>query len=329
MVMMNIAQAINRALDEEMERDPNIFLIGEDIGEHGGVHGITKGLYEKYGSKRVIDSPISEIAIVGTAIGAAMNGLRPVAEIMYMDFLNLVMEQLVNQAAQAKFMSAGKLKVPLVVMTQTSLGRQHGPQHSQFFLSQLVNTPGLNVALSSTPKTAYGLMKQALRENNPTIYISSAWEYFRFKEDVPENRDFIIPFGKAEVVKEGNDITIISYSRTVYVSLIAAEKLKSEGINAEVIDMRTLSPIDLETPKNSLNKTLNGIVVSDEHENASVSSFIAQKLNERLFDKLNKPVTTLNPPFTFTPSSPQLEKAYMIDENKIIAKVKEVLNKNA
>lgn len=326
MVLLNMAEAINRALREIMKEDATVVLLGEDVGAHGGVHGVTKGLLELFGKERIIDTPISEIAMVGVGIGAAMNGLKPIIEIMYLDFMSIPMEQIINHAAQAKFMSAGKLKVPLVIMTQFSLGRQHGPQHSQFYVSQFVNTPGLNVVLSSTPISAYGLLKFAFAQNNPTIYITPAWEYFRFKEDVPDN-EFSIPFGKARILREGKDVSIITYSRNVYVSLKAADILSEQGISAEVIDLLTLSPLDLETPTNSLTKTGIGLVVSDEHEPASASSYIAQKLNERLYDKLKKPVATLNSPFMFTPFSPQLEKAYMIDEAKIINKVKEMLGK--
>ena len=328
MVLLNVAEAINRALREIMKENDSVILLGEDVGAHGGVHGVTKGLLEAFGKERVIDMPISEIAIVGVGIGAAMNGLRPIVEIMYLDFMPIAMEQIINHAAQAKFMSAGKLKVPLIIMTQFSLGRQHGPQHSQFFVSQFVNTPGLNVVLPSTPVSAYGLLRTAATQNNPTIYITPAWLYFRFKEEVPEN-EFSLPFGKARILREGKDITIITYSRNVYVSLKAADMLASQGISAEVIDLMTLSPLDLETPANSLLKTGVGLVVSDEHEPASASSYIAQKLNEKLFNKLKKPVTTLNSPFMFTPFSPQLEKAYMIDEIKIVNKVKEVLADHA
>ncbi|MGC8593803.1 MAG: alpha-ketoacid dehydrogenase subunit beta [Nitrososphaeria archaeon] len=325
MPQLNIAEAINRALREIMQEDERVIYIGEDVGEHGGVHGVTKGLLEAYGKERVIDTPISEIAITGTAIGAAMNGLKPIAEIMYQDFIFIAMEQLINHAAQAKFMSAGKLKVPLTIYSQFSLGRQHGPQHSQFFLSHFVNVPSINVVLPSTPYSAYGLLRNVVKQQVPTIYLVSAWEYFRFKENVPEEK-FELPFGKARTLKQGKDISIISYSRTVYPSLRAAEMLEKEGISAEVIDMMTVSPLDLDTPKCSLMKTKKGLVVSDEHEPASVSSYIAQKLNESLYGKLDRPVMTLNPPFMFVPFSPALEKAYMIDENKIVNRVKEVLN---
>ena len=325
MPQLNIAEAINRALREIMQEDERVIYIGEDVGEHGGVHGVTRGLLEAYGKERVIDTPISEIAITGTAIGAAMNGLKPIAEIMYQDFIFIAMEQLINHAAQAKFMSAGKLKVPLTIYSQFSLGRQHGPQHSQFFLSHFANVPSINVVLPSTPYSAYGLLRNAVKQQVPTIYLVSAWEYFRFKENVPDEK-FELPYGKARTLKQGKDISIISYSRTVYPSLRAAEMLEKEGISAEVIDMMTVSPLDLDTPKSSLLKTKKGLVVSDEHEPASVSSYIAQKLNESLYGKLDRPVMTLNPPFMFVPFSPALEKVYMIDENKIVNRVKEVLN---
>lgn len=325
MVQLTLAEAIRKAIDEEMEANESIILMGEDVGAHGGVHGVTKGLLEKYGPARVIDTPISEIGIVGAGIGAAMMGLRPIVEIMYLDFLSIAMEQITNHGAQAHFLSFSKLKVPLVIRTQFSLGRQHGPQHSQFYLSALVNVPGINVALSSTPRSAYGLMKSALRQDKLTIFIDSAWEYFRLKEDVPDDRSFTIPFGKAEVLAEGSDISIITYSRTVAVALSALKQLKSLGISAEVVDMHTVSPLDIETPLKSVQKTGAGIVVSDEHEPASVASYIAQKLNELLYAKIKRPVTTLTSPFTFTPFSPKLEKEYMVDDKKIIGKALEVI----
>ncbi len=314
---MNLAQAIRQGLEEEMERNDRVIIIGEDVAAAGGIMGVTKGLLEKFGSKRVLDSPISEIALAGFGVGAAMMGLRPVVEIMYMDFTPLALEQIMNQGAQIKFVSAGKLSAPFVIRTQYSLGRHNGPQHSQFFPSAFANIVGINVVLPSRPKVAKGLIKQALRDERPTVFIEPSYHYFDYTEEVPDG-DYVTPFGKAEVVREGKDLTIVALSRLVPEALSAAEDLEKKGISAEVIDPVTARPLDVKTIAASVQKTGRLLIASDEHENSSVASEIAADIYDLCYGSLKKPVLRLHPPEVHVPTSPALESQYMIDEDKLL-----------
>ncbi|HEV50989.1 MAG TPA: alpha-ketoacid dehydrogenase subunit beta [Thermoprotei archaeon] len=314
---LNLAQAIRQGLEEEMERNDRVIIIGEDVAAAGGIMGVTKGLLDKFGSKRVIDSPISEIALAGFGVGAAMMGLRPVVEIMYMDFTPLALEQVMNQGAQIKFVSAGKLFAPFVIRTQYSLGRHNGPQHSQFFPSTFANIVGINVALPSRPKVAKGLIKQALRDERPTVFIEPSYHYFDYTEEVPDD-DYVTPFGKGEVIREGKDLTIVVLSRLVPEALSAAEDLEKKGISAEVIDPVTARPLDVKTIAASVQKTGRLLIASDEHENSSVASEIAADVYELCYGSLKKPVLRLHPPEVHVPTSPALESQYMIDEDKLL-----------
>jgi pyruvate dehydrogenase E1 component beta subunit len=314
---VNMAEAIREGLKEEMERNDKVIVIGEDVAAAGGIMGITKGLLEKFGPNRVIDSPISEIALAGFGVGAAMMGLRPVVEIMYMDFTPLALEQIMNQAAQVRFLSAGKLSAPFVLRTQYSLGRHNGPQHSQFFPSVFANIVGINVALPSRPRVAKGLLKQALRDERPTIFIEPSYHYFDYEEEVP-NVDYVVPFGKAEVVREGKDITIVAMSRLVPEAIYAAQDLEKRGISAEIIDPLTVRPLDVKTIAESVRKTGRLLIASDEHENSSVASEIAADVYELCYGNLKKPILRLHPPEVHVPTSPFLEAQYMIDEDKLL-----------
>ncbi|MGC8601249.1 MAG: alpha-ketoacid dehydrogenase subunit beta [Thermoprotei archaeon] len=314
---VNMAEAIREGLKEEMERNDKVIVIGEDVAAAGGIMGITKGLLEKFGPNRVIDSPISEIALAGFGVGAAMMGLRPVVEIMYMDFTPLALEQIMNQAAQVRFLSAGKLSAPFVLRTQYSLGRHNGPQHSQFFPSVFANIVGINVALPSRPRVAKGLLKQALRDERPTIFIEPSYHYFDYEEEVP-NVDYVVPFGKAEVVREGKDITIVAMSRLVPEAIYAAQDLEKRGISAEIIDPLTVRPLDVKTIAESVRKTGRLLIASDEHENSSVASEIAADVYELCYGNLKKPILRLHPPEVHVPTSPFLESQYMIDEDKLL-----------
>ena len=242
---LTYAQAINEALREEMRRDPRVIVMGEDVGVYGGAFKVTKGLYEEFGPERVRDTPISETAIIGAGIGAALMGLRPVVEIMYFDFIPLCLEQIANQAAKMRFMTGGRLKVPLVIRTQYALGRGYGAQHSQFIPAVLINFPGLYVVTPSTPYDAKGLLKAAIRQDNPVVYIECAMLYHTLKGPVPEE-DYTIPLGKAEVKRGGEDVTVVAISRTVHEALKAAEELEKKGVSVEVVDPRTLKPLDKE-----------------------------------------------------------------------------------
>ena len=314
-------EACRQGIMEEMERNDRIIYIGEDVCV-GGPHGFSKGLYEKFGPHRVIDSPISEIGLVGFGIGAALAGLRPIVEIMYMDFLPLAMEQIVNHMAQVRFLTAGQKDLPVVVRTQYSLGRQHGPQHSQFFPSLFTNLPGLNVVVTSTPYNCKGLYKYALRQNKPTIIIDPAWIYYRFVDEVPET-DYVVEFGKANVVSRGEDVTLITYGRTVYESIQAVKQLK-DRVSVYLVDLQSLRPLDVNTIVEACNHTGRVLIVSEEHPHSSVASYVASLVYEKCYGKLEKPVKALTPPDVHVPFSPQLEREYMITSDKIVKAVLEL-----
>ncbi|MEZ0393498.1 MAG: transketolase C-terminal domain-containing protein [Desulfurococcaceae archaeon] len=308
-------EACRQAIVEEMERDETIVYIGEDVRK-GGPHGFSKGLYEKFGPKRVIDTPISEVGLVGFGIGAAMAGLRPVIEIMYMDFLPLAMEQIINHMAQARFLSGGRIDLPLIIRTQYSLGRQHGPQHSQFFPSILANVPGINVVVTSTPRNCKGLYKHALRQKKPTVIVDPAWTYYRFVDEVPED-DYEIEFGRAEILVEGNDVTVITFGRTVYEALQAVKRLAGK-VSVNLVDLQSIRPLDVDTVVKEALRTGRVLVVSEEHPHSSVAYYVAAIIGERCFGKLEKPIRVLTPPDVHIPFSPLLEKEYMIDVDDLV-----------
>jgi len=319
---LTYVEALREALREEMLRDDRVILLGEEIGVFGGAYKVTKGLLEEFGNKRVIDTPISEMAIIGAAIGMALGGLKPVAEIMYMDFLTLCMDQLVTQASKARFMSGGKLKVPMVVRTQYSLGRIHGAQHSQFFPSWFLQSPGLYLVLPSNPKDAKGLLKASIREENPVLFVECGLLY-RTKGEVPEG-EYIIPLGKAEVKRRGKDITIVAFSRCVLEALKAAEELNKDGIEAEIIDPRSLIPLDKETIINSVKKTGRLVIVSDDVKLGGVGAEISSMIVEEAFDYLDAPIIRIGTPPFPTPFSQSLEEKYMPNWERIVKEVKKL-----
>lgn len=317
------AEAIREALRQEMLRDHNVFLLGEDIGAYGGAFKVTKGMLEEFGPERVRDTPISEAAIVGAAIGAALLGLRPVAEIMYMDFLPIGTEQLVVQAANMSLTSGGKLKVPIVVRTQYSLGRAHASQHSEFFPVWYMNVPGLKVALPSAPYDAKGMLISAIRDDNPVLFIECALLY-RTKGPVPEE-PYEVPLGSADVKKEGEDVTIVAVSRMVVEALKAAEELQKEGISAEVVDPRTLNPLDRRTIINSAKKTGRVIIAADDHKTGGVTAELTATIVEGAFDYLDAPIRRIASPDYPIPFSPPLEKEYMRWSKDIVEAAKQML----
>jgi len=282
------------------------------------------GLYQKFGPERVIDTPISEVAIVGAAIGAALMGMRPVAEVMYMDFLPIPAEQILNHASMMKFMSAGKLKCPVVIRTQYSLGRIHGPQHSQFFPSWFINIPGLVVVAPSTPYDAKGLLKSAIRADDPVLFIECAYLYHRLKGPVPEE-EYLIPLGKADVKRKGTDATVIAISRVVHEALAAAEELDKQGISVEVIDPRTLNPIDKGTILESVRKTGRVIIAADDHKTGGVSAEISAMIAEEAIEYLDGPILRVCAPDVHIPFSPELERKYMPDKEKIIDAIRRLV----
>jgi len=317
------AEAIREALREEMIKDPNVILMGEDIAAYGGAFKVTDGFLKEFGPERVRDTPISEAAIVGAAIGASLMGLRPVAEIMYMDFLPIGLEQICNQAAKMRFMSGGQLRVPIVIRTQYSLGRAHGAQHSQYIPSWLLQVAGVKVALPSTPYDSKGLLKTAMRDGNPVMYIESSLLY-RVKGPVPED-EYTVPFGKTDVKREGSHVTVVAISRMVRESIAAAEILKEQGIEAEILDPRTIQPLDIETVVNSVKKTGHLAIAEDDSKTGGVGAEIAASIAERAIDYLDAPIVRIAAPDIPIPFSPALEQEYMPDKEKIVEAVKSLL----
>jgi pyruvate/2-oxoglutarate/acetoin dehydrogenase E1 component len=316
---LTYADALREALREEMTRDPNVILLGEEIGVFNGVYKVTRGLLDEFGPERVRDTPISEAGIAGAAVGLALAGLKPVAEIMYMDFLPITMDQLATQAAKMHFMSGGQIKVPMVLRTQYSLGRQHGSQHSQFTPAWFFQVPGLKVVLPSNPQDAKGLLKSAIREPNPVLFVESGVLY-RTKGPVPEE-EYTVPLGQADVKKKGDDITIVGVSRMVGEALVAASKLDEKGLSAEVIDVRTLQPLDLDTIVESVKRTSRLIVASDDVKSGGVGSEISAAVGEAAFDYLDAPIMRVACPETPIPFSPPLEQMYMPNADKIMQAV--------
>jgi len=316
-------QALNEALQEEMERDPNVFLLGEDIGVYGGAYGVTRGLLEKYGPERVMDTAISESAITGAAIGAAMMGKRPVAEIMYVDFMGQAMDQLCNQAAKIRYMFGGKFKAPMVMRTEGGAGRTLGAHHSQSLEHWFTGIPGLKVVMPSTPADAKGLLKASIRDDNPVVFIEHKMLY-KEKGPVPDG-DHLVPLGVADVKRQGKDVTVVSYSRTVLVALEAAKILEAEGIDVEVIDVRTLAPLDIKTIVDSVKKTNRAVVAHEACKTGGFGGEIGMQIIENAFDYLDGPVKRVAAIDVPIPKSPVLEQYVIPTKDSIIKAVKEAL----
>jgi len=313
--------ALNEALKEEMGRDKNIFLIGEDIGPLGGIFGVNKGLYDKFGERRVRQTPISESAIIGTAVGAAMTGLRPIAEIMYIDFITTAMDQVVNQAAKLSFMSAGQFKLPLVIRTQEGSGTREAAQHTQSLEAWFVHTPGLKVVMPSTPYDAKGLLKSAIRDDSPVIFIEHKLLYKK-RGKVPEE-EYLIPLGKAEIKRKGDDITVVATSLMVHKALEVAEKLSKE-IDIEVIDPRTLVPLHIETIMESVKKTGKLLVVHEACTRGGIGAEIVREVTEKAFDYLDAPPRVLGGVNTPIPYSPSLERVCVPQKENIVKVIREM-----
>jgi len=289
---LTYAEAIREALRQEMRRDERVFLLGEDLGVYGGAFGVTYGLLEEFGEERVRDTPISEAAIAGAAIGAALTGMRPVAEIMFMDFITIAMEQLVNQGAKLRFMFGGKAKVPMVLRTPAGAGTGAAAQHSQSLEAWLVHVPGLKVVMPSTPYDAKGLLLASIRDDNPVIFVEHKLLY-KTRGPVPEE-DYTVPLGVADIKREGKDVTIIATSVMVLRALQAAEELAEAGIEAEVVDPRTLKPFDAETVNRSVMKTGRALIVHEACLTGGVGAEIAARIAEGpAFDYLDAPIKRL------------------------------------
>lgn len=323
---LTFADAVREALAEEMRRDPRVVIIGEDVAEAGTPFKVLSGLVEEFGTTRVIDTPISEAGFTGVAVGAAMTGMRPVADIMFGDFLTLTMDQMVNQAAKIHYMSGGKLRVPMVLRTTMGAARRSAAQHSQSLHVWLSHVPGLKVVLPSTPYDAKGLLKTAIRDDNPVVFVEDKM-MFRLKGPVPAE-DYTIPFGVADVKRAGTDVTIVATSSMVQTALGAARKLEDIGISAEVIDPRTTSPLDRRTIIESVKKTSRAVVVDEGHLQYGVTAEIASIIADEAFYYLDAPVKRLGAMDVPVPFSPPLEDVTVPTEEAIVDVVRGLLKKS-
>ena len=316
-------EAIREAVIEEMDKDKSVFLIGEDIGVYGGAFRAYKGLLEKYGPERVINTPISEIGIIGAGVGAALTGQRPITEIMFIDFTTLAMDQIVNQAAKIRYMTGDSLNVPMVIRTQGGAGKGVAAQHSQSLEAWFYHTPGLKVVMPATSYDVKGLLKTAVRDDNPVVFLEHKMIYL-LKGEVPEE-EYTIPFGEADIKREGSDITIVAYSNMLFKSLEAAKELEKEGISCEVVDPRTLVPLDIDTIIDSVKKTGRLVVVTEACKRGSVASDISAKVNEKAFDWLDAPVKIVAGLNTPIPYNSNLEQASIPHKKDIVAAVKDII----
>jgi pyruvate dehydrogenase E1 component beta subunit len=324
MAKISYREALNSALREELERDERVFIMGEEVGYFGGAFKVTDGLLAVYGEKRVRDTPISELAIVGAGVGAAMGGLKPVVELMTVNFGLLAMDQIVNHAAKIHYMFGGKAKVPMVIRAPQGGGHQLGAQHSQSLEAYFLHCPGLRVAIPATPADAKGLLKTAIRQDDPVIFLEHE-SLYGVKGEVPEDKDFLIPFGKAAILREGKDLTIVSYSKCVYDSLSAAEALEEGGIDAEVIDLRTLNPLDLQTVITSTKKTGKVIVVYEGWRTGGAGAEIASQVYEAAFDHLDAPVGRVASLDTPMPYNAKLEHRVLPSSGDIVKAAEELM----
>ena len=318
---LTFREAVREALREEMKRDPKVFLLGEEIAEYGGSYKVTQGLLEEFGHERIRNTPLAEASIAGAALGASIVGLRPVAEIMYIDFSFIASDQIINQIAKLRYMTGGMVKVPLVIRTQGGGGVAAGPHHSQSLEAIFAHIPGLFVVMPSNAYDAKGLLKSSIREDNPVMFIEHKKLYGESCQ-VPE-KEYLIPLGKGDIKREGRDMSIITYSRCVNFALEAAEELAKDGIDAEVVDLRTLRPLDEDIILSSVQKTSKAMVVYEACRTGGFGAEIAATVAEEAFDYLDAPIVRVAAPNTPPPSSQVLEKAFLPNEARIIGAVKE------
>lgn len=317
-------QAINQAMHEEMARDENVFVLGEDVGVLGGAFKVTDGLYSKFGAERVLDTPISEELIVGAAVGAAVLGMRPVAEMQFMDFISCGFDQIVNMAATLRYRHGGDAKCPIVVRGPTGAYVHGGLFHSQNTEAWFIHVPGLKVVFPATVRDAKGLLKSAVRDDDPVIFYEHKYLYRRIKEDLPDE-EIITPIGFARVAREGTDLSMISYGATVWLCLEAAEQLEKDGVSVEVLDLRTLSPLDKPAIRETVTKTNKCLIVHEDHKTLGLGSEIAAFITEELFDELDGPVMRLCSEDTHYAFSTNLENFILPSTEKIVEKARALL----
>ena len=325
MPILTYAQALNQALAEALRADPRVFLMGEDIGQHGGIFRVTKDLIDEFGPERVRNTPISEMAIVGAGIGAAMAGMRPVVEIMYEDFLTLSLEQIVNQAAKHRYMSGGQIKVPLTIRTQGGAGWSPGAQHAQQLEAWLVHVPGLKVAYPSTAEDVRGLLWTSIYDDNPVIFFEHRLLY-PVKGDVPDEIE-PIPLGKARTIREGTDVTVIAIGPLVHRSVEAAERAEEDGISVEVIDPRTLQPLDEDALVASVKKTNRVVVAHEAVQRMGFGAEVAAVLQYKAFDYLDAPIERVGAKFAPLAFAPVMEQFVVPDADDVLAAIKRTVGK--
>jgi len=323
MAKITMREAISQALWEEMERDPKIFILGEEVGVWGGTYAVTRGFYDHFGANRVKDTPISESAIVGAAIGAALTGLRPVAEIMTINFAFSAMDHIVNQSAKLHYMFNGQMRLPMVIRTVSGGGRQLGATHSQTPDAIFAHFPGLTVVAPGTPADAKGLLKAAIRSDNPVLFIESATLY-QLRGEVPDG-DYIVPLGKSTVQRPGKDVTIVTYSKMLDASLKAADQLAAEGIEAEIVDLRSLRPLDMGPVIESFKKTNRAVIAEEGWKSYGVGAEVSARIYEEAFDYVDAPIKRVAQKEVPLPYNRTLEQAALPQVADIVAAVKEVM----
>lgn len=316
-------KALSEAMHEEMMRDASVFILGEDMGLMGSVFGLTKGFMEEFGAHRVIDTPISEASFIGMSVGAAMRGLRPIVELMYIDFAPICFDSIANQAAKMRFMTGGQVTVPMVIRAPGGAGRRNAGQHSQSLEALFTHIPGLKVVAPGTPYDAKGLLKTAIRDDDPVIFVEHKILYSQ-KGEVPEE-EYLIPLGKADIKRPGKDVTVIAYSRQVLFALEAAKQLEQQGIDVEVLDLRTLVPLDWEAIETSVKKTHRVVVVQEAVQRGGYGGEIATQIMEGVFDYLDAPVKRVAAKNVTPPFSPPLEDAFYPGVKDIVAGVLDVV----
>lgn len=324
MARITMRQAITDALREEMHRDDAVFIMGEEIGVWGGTYAVTRGFYDEFGERRVRDTPISEMVIGGAAVGAAMNGLRPVAEFMTINFAFLALDAIVNHAAKIPYMFGGQFRCPVVFRAPGGGGRQLGATHSHTPDVIFAHFPGLKVIAPGTPYDAKGLLKAAIRSDDPILYIEHATLY-QTRGEVPEDEDYVVPIGVSDVKREGSDVTIVAYAQGLQVALEAAEKLAKEGIEAEVVDLRTLRPLDMGPVIESFRKTFKAVVVEEGYRSYGIGAEIVARIQEEGFDYLDAPIKRVAQAEAPAPYSRELEQSALINADRVVAAVKEII----
>ncbi len=324
MSIMSVSQAIREGLREEMRLDKDVIVVGEDLGVMGNPFAITLGFLEEFGPNRVIETPIAESGFTGMAVGAAMRGVRPVVELMYNDFITVALDPVMNQAAKMRYMTGGQVSIPMVIRAPMGAGRRNAGQHSQCLEALFTHIPGLKVVCPSSAADAKALIKASIRDDDPVVFLEHKLLY-AVKSEVPEG-DNIIPLGQAAVKREGKDVTIITWSRQVFFALEAADELAQSGIDVEVIDLRTLVPLDWDTIKASVNKTHNVVIVEEGVKRGGIGAEISAQIMEELFDELDSPVTRVAGLNVVSPFSPPLEDVVFPHKEDIVAAVKKLVN---